>query len=504
MPQPPGVQAIADPLIESYRTAWERVLAEQESILEDPTQWRKARRLREMSNTIGSIMKELDGEAADWVAQQYPKIYGAGLVDGAAAAGESALWSTIHQEAVEQLAYGVYNDLLSATSHVNDTTKDLIRTLARAEGTTALIAGDTAQAAGRKLEKELLKNGISAVTYKNGAKHGLAEYAEMNLRTTTALGYNNGTLNASPTTVFWECFDGPGCGWSFHEDTEQALGKIVTRDEALGYPISHPNCRRSFGPRPDLNSTASAKEKLGSVKPSQVEAQRVQDTERLAKQGRAGRTSRTPRTSRSARSTRQTQQPSFIQSAEREFSQNWSQRADQMGSPMDLTPDERHFVDRYRGQGFDEINESLRQGIPNENAARLSEILGRSTINENVSVWRGAGDHTETLLEMHARGELVGSTITEKAFTSTSFDPFQHRYFSHTRREVIDGERSRVDTVLRLDVPAGTRGGMPLRDSVENEVLFQPGLRYQVTGVVRSATDIEGRFQDTIIARVVS
>jgi hypothetical protein len=301
MPQPPSLQATADPLIESYRSAWERVLAEQESLLEDPRQWRRARRLEEVSRSIGSIMDGLDSEMSDWVSTQFPKTYGAGLVDGATAAGTSAVWTTVHQEAVEQLAYGIYNDLLSATTHVKDTTKDLIRTLARAEGTAALIGGETAQGAGRKLAKELAKNGISAVTYKNGAKHGLADYAEMNLRTTTALGYNNGTLNAAPETVFWEVFDGPGCGWTSHDDTEQALGKVVTRDEALSWPISHPRCRRAFGPRPDLNKTASSAEKLGSVKDSQVNAQRAQDAERLAAQQRAARTARTARSSRTPR-----------------------------------------------------------------------------------------------------------------------------------------------------------------------------------------------------------
>jgi hypothetical protein len=269
--------------------------------MSDPRQWRRSRRLQEMSRTIGSIMDGLDSEAADWVAQQFPRVYGAGLIDGAAAAGTSPAWSMIHQEAVEQLAYGVYQDLLSATTHVKDTTKDLIRTLARQEGTFALIGGETAQGAGRNLARELARHSIAAVIYKDGSRHGLADYADMNLRTTTALGYNNGTLNAAPQTVFWEVFDGPGCGWTFHEDTEQALGKIVTRDEALSWPISHPRCRRAFGPRPDLNKTASAKEKLGSVKDSQVVAQRAQDAERLAKQQRAGRTSRTARSQRSPR-----------------------------------------------------------------------------------------------------------------------------------------------------------------------------------------------------------
>jgi hypothetical protein len=301
MPQPSSLQATADPLIEAYRSAWEKVLAEQEQITSDPRLWRRERRLREMSQSIESIMDGLDSEMSDWVGQQYPKLYGAGLADGAAAAGTSPIWSTIHQEAVEQLAYGVYNDLLSATTHVKDTTKDLIRTLARQAGTGALIAGETAQGAARGLAKELAKHSIAAVIYKDGSRHGLADYAEMNLRTTTALGYNNGTLNAAPDVVFWECFDGPGCGWTFHEDTEQALGKIVTRDEALSYPISHPRCRRAFGPRPDLNKTASAAERKGSVKPTQVDAQRAQDAERLAAQQasrRSLRSSRSPRTPR--------------------------------------------------------------------------------------------------------------------------------------------------------------------------------------------------------------
>lgn len=300
MPQPPSLQAISDLLIKSYQDAWERVLAEQERILSDPRQWRRARRLTDLSRTIGSVMDGLDAEMSEWVSRQYPRIYGVGLLDGALAAGTSPVWSTIHQKAVEELAFGIYEDLLSATAHVRETTKALIRVLARQAGTGALITGETAQGAARSLARELARNRIAAVIYKDGSRHGLAEYAEMNLRTTTALGYNNGTLNAAPDTVFWECFDGPGCGWSFHEDTEQALGKIVTRDEALSFPISHPNCRRSFGPRPDLNKTASAKEKIGSVSPSQVVAQRAQDADRLAKQSRrAARASRAPRAPRS-------------------------------------------------------------------------------------------------------------------------------------------------------------------------------------------------------------
>src|SRR5690606_14418572 len=107
MPQPPGVQALADPLINAYRSAWQRVLAEQERILDDPRQWRRSRRLQEMSAAIGEIMDDLDAASREWVSTQFPRAYAAGLVDGAAAAGTSPLWSAVHQEAVQHLAFGV-------------------------------------------------------------------------------------------------------------------------------------------------------------------------------------------------------------------------------------------------------------------------------------------------------------------------------------------------------------------------------------------------------------
>src|SRR5690606_41816083 len=99
-----------------------------------------------------------DVASREWVSTQFPRAYAAGLVDGAAAAGTSPLWSAVHQEAVQHLAFGVYDDLLAAPTHVRETTKDLIRFPARQEGTAALIPGDTATAAGRRLAQELSRH----------------------------------------------------------------------------------------------------------------------------------------------------------------------------------------------------------------------------------------------------------------------------------------------------------------------------------------------------------
>jgi predicted ABC-type ATPase len=137
------------------------------------------------------------------------------------------------------------------------------------------------------MRRVLETHGIHAVQYSNGAKHGLAEYSEMAMRTTTAKAYNSGTLGSTPDVGFYEIFDGPNCGLSFHEDPTLAMGLVVDKLTAETYLISHPNCRRSFGPRPDVTSAAQAKETPGSVTPEQTQAQLLQDAGRGDKEARA-------------------------------------------------------------------------------------------------------------------------------------------------------------------------------------------------------------------------
>lgn len=70
-------------------------------------------------------------------------------------------------------------------------------------------------------------------------------------RTETAWARNTAQtayLGASRDVEMLYVVDGPDCGWTFHDDPDKANGKHVTFAEAQQYPISHPNCRRSFGP----------------------------------------------------------------------------------------------------------------------------------------------------------------------------------------------------------------------------------------------------------------
>jgi len=61
----------------------------------------------------------------------------------------------------------------------------------------------------------------------------------------TNVGLLRGARKNRPSAYFIVS-DGDDCGWTQHSDPEKANGKVVTAEEALKYPIAHPNCTRSF------------------------------------------------------------------------------------------------------------------------------------------------------------------------------------------------------------------------------------------------------------------
>lgn len=284
-----AIEEVEDPLIRAYVNAWERMQLEQQAIAADPTKVRRKSRLTEMQQRVSGILDEVDDVTRAWIQSAFPEIYAMGASAGAAEMGIGEMvWTQVHQQAVQSLAQDLFNDLLKSTKFMRKQTKDLVRDIAKDEALQKAIEGKSAREAARLMEKRLVESGLKGIRYKDGSHHGLGEYSQMAIRTKTATAYNTGTLNEQEAhgVKFWECFDGPSCGWSEHNDTQQALGRIVTRDEALGHPISHPNCRRAFGARPDITSKVQAKKDPGSVTKDQIEAQKLQDAERLAAQQR--------------------------------------------------------------------------------------------------------------------------------------------------------------------------------------------------------------------------
>jgi hypothetical protein len=283
-----AIAAIEDPLLKVYADAWEQILEAQRQIAADPLKWRQKKRLLELQRAIEGKMAEIDASTREWVQTQLVRPYAMGAAAGAVELSQpaAAVWNLLPHDAISQMATDTLDDLLKATRHVRRTTKALIRAIGRDEILAKLTQGRTAVDAGRRMAKILEQRGIHALTYADGSRHGLKEYAEMLVRTRTGTAYNLGSLEAQEAlgVTFWECFDGSGCGLSSHNDPNKALGRIFDKDTALQYPLSHPNCRRSWGARPDVKTKAHAEQASSSVTDEQVADNAAADQERARAQ----------------------------------------------------------------------------------------------------------------------------------------------------------------------------------------------------------------------------
>lgn len=309
MPQPGEVGDAADALAAVYtagQVALDHAVADLAAELAG-----SARRgvLRRRVAAFERILAGLDYDAREWVAVRLPPIYELGAREVVHALGGRFDWSRPHRAALLELERVTYRLLGDVTLTMRDRAAQAVRDLGRRTARTVVLDGVPAQRAGERFTRELIDRGVTGVIYRNGARVPLDAYAEMVARTRSAVVYNAGTLNAGHLAgvQWWEVFDGADCGWARHDDGDQANGTVRTEAECRAVPISHPNCRRSFGPRPDLREAPT-----GRRSPSTTAAQRAdqaaheaflreakrQRRSRINERARAARTPRAPRTPR--------------------------------------------------------------------------------------------------------------------------------------------------------------------------------------------------------------
>lgn len=110
------------------------------------------------------------------------------------------------------------------------------------------------QAAKTLADKLAEQYGLTHVVYRNGARVPVRVWAEAATLTKSAVAYNAETLNRAREAGVRHVgvVDGADCGWTSHQDPDKATGTVRSVEEAAEWPISHPRCRRSFGPRPDV------------------------------------------------------------------------------------------------------------------------------------------------------------------------------------------------------------------------------------------------------------
>ncbi|MEV8388684.1 MULTISPECIES: hypothetical protein [unclassified Streptomyces] len=241
--------------------AWRRLEAKKREVIarfaDNPRTPHTLATLEEFKRALSEFRRRVDQEARQFVQRQLPHLYEAGGRTAAEALGESFTWTTFHRDSLQSLAADAYADFLRRSQEAERVAAQFYRVAREAarREVPLLAAGNmTAKQAARNLADRLAaEHKLTHVVFRNGARVPVQAWAEAATLAKSAVAYNAGTLNrtrqAGVSVV--EVFDGFDCGWTSHRDPDKATGTLRTVEEAAEWPISHPRCRRAFGPRPD-------------------------------------------------------------------------------------------------------------------------------------------------------------------------------------------------------------------------------------------------------------
>ncbi|WJV48881.1 phage minor capsid protein [Streptomyces flavofungini] len=242
--------------------AWSRLDAQQRAILQqlarNPRRAHVAATLDEFKEAIRAFRRRVDDEARQFVRRQLPHLYEEGARAAAETLGTTFAWTTFHRDALQSLAADSYADFLRRSQEAERMAHQVYRAVRKAarEEMPLLAAGNmTGKQAAKNLADKLAERyGLTHVVYRNGARVPVRVWAEAATLTKSAVAYNAGTLNRARQAGVRqvEVYDGGDCGWTSHQDPDKATGTLRSVEEAAEWPISHPRCRRSFGPRPDI------------------------------------------------------------------------------------------------------------------------------------------------------------------------------------------------------------------------------------------------------------
>ncbi|MFF8990021.1 hypothetical protein ACF09H_08760 [Streptomyces sp. NPDC014983] len=246
--------------------AWQRLAAKQREVItkfaDNPRTPYTLATLEEFKKAIVDFRKRVDQEAQQFVQRQLPHLYEEGGRTAAEALGTTFTWTTFHRDALQSLAADSYADFLRRSEEAERMASQFYRAARQAARREAplLAAGNmTAKQAAKNLADRLAaEHRLTHVVYRNGARVPVRAWAEAATLAKSAVAYNAGTLNRTRQAgvSLVEVFDGFDCGWTSHQDADKANRTLRSVEEAADWPISHPRCRRGFGPRPDVQDSS--------------------------------------------------------------------------------------------------------------------------------------------------------------------------------------------------------------------------------------------------------
>lgn len=204
---------------------------------------------------VGEFDRQARALAERWAAHDLPTAYRDGALRALERAGAPVAlfrWSADHQAALTGLTATFYVDLIQRIQEAVRRAQAFLRA-AQAE-TREVAAGR--QHAGIDSPRLAADHPLGTLIYANAARHPVKDWARSAFMWQGVVTANHGAINTGRLdldTAWFECVDGPECGFTSHPDTDHADGTIRSSDDAATYPAAHHGCIRQWIPRPDLN-----------------------------------------------------------------------------------------------------------------------------------------------------------------------------------------------------------------------------------------------------------
>lgn len=242
---------------------WQRLATAQDALLRGLERLRpglgSTRRVRALTAVFNQAVAAFDRDVRAlierWSAQDLPIAYRDGAVRALRAAGaDGALfrWTADHQAALTGLTATFYADLIGRIQEAVRRAQAFAR--AAQDATREVTLGR--QHAGIDAARLAADHPLSTIVYANEARRPVGDWARSALTYQGAVTANTGAINTGRLDLgaaWFQCADGPECGFVSHQDTDHADGTIRSADDAVAYPVAHHGCIRTWTPRSDLN-----------------------------------------------------------------------------------------------------------------------------------------------------------------------------------------------------------------------------------------------------------
>jgi hypothetical protein len=242
---------------------WQRLAAAQDRLLRTLQRLRPGRgattRIRGIISTFQREVGEFDrltrALATRWAAQDLPTVYrDAALRALTQARADTALfrWTADHQATLTGLTATFYVELVQRIQETVRRAQAFAR--AAQDATREVTLGRNH--AGIDAARLAADHPLSTIVYRDDSRHPVKDWARAALTYQAVTVANHAALTTGRLDLdaaWFQCVDGPECGFVSHQDTDHADGTIRSAEDAAAYPIAHFGCIREWIPRPDLN-----------------------------------------------------------------------------------------------------------------------------------------------------------------------------------------------------------------------------------------------------------